>query len=214
MKNIDAIIFDLDGTLVDSLESITISTNLLFKELGLPEKTPEQLRDFVGGGIEFFLKRVMPEEFHPQISEAALRYHYYYKKEALPKAKMYNGVVEVLNHFKDKPMAIVTNRIHASAVNILEVLGIKNYFKVIVGGDDPELLKPAPTAILNFIDQYAGGSKNSLMIGDMDVDVQAGKNASVISVGVAYGIGKEEDVKKESPDYLLKDISELKELFR
>lgn len=213
MKNIDALIFDLDGTLVDSLESIAISTNLLFKDFGLKPKTAEELRDFVGGGIEFFLKKVMPKEFHPTVADAALKYHYYYNKEALPKAKMYDGVIDVLNHFKNKPMAIVTNRVYQSAINILEQLNIKDYFQVIVGGDDPKLLKPAPTAILNFLDKYACGSKNSLMIGDMDVDVQAGKNAKVISIGVSYGIGKEQDVKNESPDYLIKDISELKELF-
>ena len=212
MEKVDTIIFDLDGTLIDSVTDIIAAGNFTLRELGLREKNPEQIASYVGHGRDSLVRGLIGRRHIGKLSKAVSLFRGYYSDHCLDNAVLYPGVSATLHHFSSKTLVIVSNRIYNSVIKMLVGVGIKNYFSKIIGGDDADCLKPSACPIDKVLAELNGSRKTAIMVGDTDVDVIAGKNAGILTCAVTYGIGSKEKLKKTKPNYFIDNIVKLQKI--
>jgi len=210
MKEVDLIVFDLDGTLVDSCESISDAVNDMLMKLRLQKKPKEEIRGYIGTGVTDLIKKSLGEGHIDLLDKGLSIFAEYYNNHPTENSRLYPGAKEVLDYFKNKIKLIITNRNLDSARLILKKFGIYNYFEEIMGGDDPSCAKPNACPLNNVMSKLDINKDRAIMVGDMDIDVLAGKAAGITTCAVTYGIGKKEDIIKINPDYLIDNISRLK----
>jgi len=213
MKEVDTIIFDLDGTLVDSKKGIVDAVNFTLRQLGIDERPFDEIVSFIGTGVNSLIRNSIGEKNKGLFDKGISIFEEYYKKHAADKSKLYPHVKDVLSHFKKKALFVVTNRKRDMARITLNSLGIDKYFKDVTGGDDESCLKPSSC----LLDKALGSSrdmKRIIIVGDMDLDVLSGKEAGILTCAVTYGIGEKEDIVKAKPDYIIDDLLELKRIIK
>jgi len=211
---IDLLILDLDGTLTDSIPPAVEAIQKMIKKLGFPYRTKKEINEHVGyGEIPLISGAIGTKE--PELLKKAMRmYEDIYMKEGFKKVKLYPHVREFLEHFKDKTKIILSNKKDLFIKKILKDHGLINYFTEIHGGDTLPCLKPDPHAINEMIKKYKVANDHILFIGDMTVDVEAGKNANVHTCAVTYGFDNKEKLKRRKPDFVIDDLLELKSLIK
>lgn len=195
IMNKDLLLFDLDGTLVDSSHDIAIAANNTLCDLGKPELTITQIQQSVGWGIKTLLRGLMPNETEEVIAEGRTIFLSYYSKNLYDHTHCYGGVKETLDYFKGlgKTMAVITNKPEDLSVELLDALDLSKYFKLCYGGDTFANRKPHPEPILKAIEELGVTADKTVMIGDSPVDFEAGVSAGVQVIGCAYGFrGAEE----------------------
>jgi phosphoglycolate phosphatase len=212
MQSVRLLIFDLDGTLVNSLEDITASVNFTLTRLGRPPISLEKVRQFVGDGITLLLTRALGERAE-LLEDAKGIYTVHHSRNLVVRSRLYPGVRETLEHFRALPMAVVTNKGHAFSEPLLEQLGIRRYFAMTISADDGLPLKPAPDALLRITDQLAVDKSQSVMVGDGVQDIEAGKAAGIKTCAVTYGFRSEDALRRAGPDHLIHSFPELRTLF-
>lgn len=213
MKPIRLIIFDLDGTLVNTLEDISHSVNFTLGRLGRPLLHLDTVRQYIGDGMETLLTRALGE--HAGLLEQAKGiYTDHQSRNLVVSSRLYPGVRETLEHFRSLPMAVVTNKTLESAEPLLERLGILPYFGMIIGADTGLPLKPAPDALLSIMRKLAISKEYTVVVGDGTTDIQAGKAAGITTCAVTYGFRSEEELRRAGPDQVIHAIAELMDLFR
>lgn len=210
MRAIDAIFFDVDGTLVDARKDIVNAINFTLRKLGLEERPEASIVSYIGTGVKDLARRSLGPENEALTDHAVDIFSRYYVAHATDTSRLYPHVEETLKHFKDKDKYIITNRYSKFADVTLKSLGIRNYFKSIIGGDDEECLKPSACVLDRFFDKSTINKSKSIIVGDMAIDILTGKNARILTCWVTYGLGKIEDVKLLKPDYIIDDLIELK----
>ena len=213
MKKIDIIIFDLDGTLVDSKTDIATSINHARAALGLPEKNVEEISRCVGGGLKETVKKTLGEEGERLIDKAVVLFKEHYKKNPVKYSRLYPGVRKTLSYFSSKILSVVTNKDHDITVKILKELEIYDLFAYVTGGDDPECRKPSPCPVNSILEKTGVPKDKAVIVGDMDIDIITAQNAGISSCAVTYGIGKKEDITRTKPDYIIHRITELRDIF-
>ncbi|MFH1282976.1 MAG: HAD-IA family hydrolase [bacterium] len=213
MKFIENIFFDLDGTLVDSKKDIISAVQNALKENKLPAKTSEEIMFHIGSSIEYLLKKSAGNVSEAVLQKCSSDYEKYYKNHYLENTSIFMGVKDVLENFRDKNKFIVTNRRYGSSKRLLKTLGIDKHFKDIIGGDDLSCLKPSSCPLDNIISRHKLKKDKTVFIGDMPVDVLAGKQAGVITCAVTYGFSKKEDIIKTNPDFVIDSMNQLTNLF-
>jgi phosphoglycolate phosphatase len=212
MKQISLIIFDLDGTLVNTLEDITASVNFTLGRFGMPPLAMDTVRRFVGDGIEMLMMRSLGGR-QSLLAEAVDVYKAHHRENLTVRSSLYPTVPETLDYFKALPMAVISNKSAEFVGPLLARLGIAGYFKLIVGAEPSVPLKPAPDAILRIMDSLGIPKEGTVMVGDGIADVLAGKAAGVITCSVTYGFRSEEELRRAGPDYLIHEPSDLRKLF-
>jgi len=212
MNHIDAIFFDLDGTLVDSREDIVTAVNYTLKEAGVPEKSYEEIISYVGTGVKDLIVKSLGSGYELLVNRCVEIFTEYFREHYADNSRLYPNVEEVLDFYKSKKMIVVTNRRTEMTEGTLKKLGIDQYFQKIVGGDNDDCLKPSACPIEKALSEVVSADEKSLMVGDMDLDVLAGKKAGIYTCAVTYGIGDKEDLEKADPDYLIDDMIKLKDL--
>jgi len=213
MPIIDALIFDLDGTLVDSKISLLMSINFTLRKLKLKEKSFSEIRPYIGIGLQNLFSKLIEKKNRMLLEEALNIYNNYYSQHAFQYVSLYSQTYQILEHFKEKRKAIVTNRKINSAQAILEKLNISHFFETAIGGDNPLCLKPSACPINKVLKELNLKKEKTVIIGDMATDILAGKNSQVITCAVSSGIGTLEELQETNPDYLVADLLGLKELF-
>lgn len=212
----DAILFDLDGTLIDSRKDIARCANHTLSKLGLPEQNQDEIIACVGNGmfklIECFLG---PENQH--LFDDALRIFrdYMPERDRHFQATLYPGVKELLGHLYEldnKDLYVVTNRPSQSAKDTLCRLDICDCFLNIVGGDSVDCLKPNPSVLDKVLDGKKYDLDRVLMVGDMTVDLEFAQNAGIKSCAVSYGFSDNKSLKDLNPDYFIDEILEIQEI--
>ena len=214
MLDIDLMIFDLDGTLIDSRYDIINAVNYMLKALGLKEKTFDEIVSYIGTGVRDLVAMSIGKADTGFFDKAFKIFRDYYRGHSVDQTRPYPGVIDILEHFKDKIKVIITNRDRDFARLTLSLLDLEKYFMDILGGDDQACAKPMACPVNNITAKFGIDRSRILMIGDMDIDIAAGKSAGVFTCGVIYGIGREEDVIKAGPDFIIKELSELKKIAR
>lgn len=192
-----ACIFDLDGTLTDTLDSLVYSTNETLKEMNLPQISEEQCRLFVGNGARVLMEKALASsgvENLTRIEEAMQIYGRIFDANCTYHVVPYEGITEMLESMKNQglKLAVLSNKPHKQAVHVVESIFGRETFQWIQGQIDTVPRKPDPTAVLQIAEKLGVSTSETMYIGDSEVDVATGKNAQMHTVGVTWGFrGKE-----------------------
>lgn len=208
---LELIIFDLDGTLIDSKADIANSVNAALAKEGVPTLPQKTIESFVGRGMMHLIKDVIGQPSETLAQKVAQNFWDHYMEHLLDQTKMYPGVLEFLSEFPQISKAVVTNKPFAFSKKILEGLNIDHHFKWLIGGDSLPYQKPSPK-MLDPIFQDLGHKPASLMVGDSQIDVDCGKAADILTCGVTYGFREAQELVECKPDFLIHHFSELAQL--
>lgn len=212
MIAIDVIFFDVDGTLVDSRVDIANAVNYTLRKLGAAERPDEEIISYVGTGMKDLVRKSLGDE-NAHLEDKCLDIlSRYYVKHSTDRSTLYPHVKETLEYFKGKRKYVVTNRYEAFADVTLKGLGIRKYFELIIGGDDENCLKPSACVLDNALTDLKIDKKKTLIVGDMAIDINTGKNSGIKTCWVTYGLGKRKDVAPLEPDFIIDDMLELKKI--
>jgi phosphoglycolate phosphatase len=211
-------LFDLDGTLIDSLADITHSLNFALVQLDLRPLTESQVADFVGDGIQKLVERALCETTggNPSnilVQDGIMLFGEEYRGHLLDKTRLYPHVKEALNSLSWARFAVVSNKPESLARRILEGLGIANRFSIILGGDSIQNRKPDPEPLLKAMDICGALPAETAMIGDSVVDIQAGKAAGVTTCGILGGYRSGDELRAAGCDLIISDLLELAQHF-
>jgi phosphoglycolate phosphatase len=209
---VDLLIFDFDGTLIESKWDIATAVNLTLGELGLPLRSQEEIFGFVGDGVKRLLRQSVGEENLARYEEALKVFRGHYLAHCLDRTSFYPGVEAVLAHFARKHKAIATNKALEYTTRILQGLGA-HHFAYVVGGDDGFGLKPEPGMLLKIMDALNVSKDRTVLIGDSTNDINGGHNAGIRVCAVGYGMGNREKMAACKPDWFIEKPEELMELF-
>lgn len=214
IKKTGLIIFDLDGTLVDSSDDIAWAANKTLLYMGKSEREIEVIKENIGWGVKVLIERLMPGEDEGRIRTARGKFLEYYWEHLNVKTFLYPGVLDTLKYLKgiDKKMAIVTNKQIKYTERIIEELAIKNLFDMVLGGDSLTNRKPHPEPVEKIIAALAVQKDMAVFVGDSPVDCEAGKGAGIFTIGVEYGFRDKEDLISAGFDLLIKEFSELRDI--
>jgi phosphoglycolate phosphatase len=189
--DIDAFVFDLDGTLVDSAEDLRAALNVLMSELGLRSIEPSEVKGMIGDGVLKLVERGLEAANGDAARKDALlpRFMEIYQEGAAASTVAYPEVVETLTELRrrDFKMALVTNKPVAATRKILEALSLAPFFPVVIGGDTLPFRKPHPAPLLEAIRQLGVKPARAVMVGDNIHDIEAAHAAGMSSVVVSYG---------------------------
>lgn len=212
LNHITTIVFDLDGTLIDSSRDIWQSINLALKQLGLPKVSLERVKRGIGPGSSAFIKLILPDDRLDLAEKLLKAYEEAYSRNCTRETKLYPEVKEVLEHLSPYKLALTTNKPRFIADKILNHFDLVGRFRVVLGPEDVVKLKPNPEMILKALDALSEPPEKALVIGDTPFDIIAGKRAGTITCGVTYGYCPSKLLKRENPDLLIKHLKELMEL--
>ena len=203
------VIYDLDGTLVDTRDDIAQSANHMLEMLGAAPLPREEICRHVGNGVRQLIRGCLNTQDPDRIEEGVKVYRAHYAKHLLDHTALYPFAREVLDHFKERKQAVFTNKPNPFSRDILVDLGVADYFCEIVAGDSPFAKKPDPEAILTLMKREGIFVTQVLLVGDSPLDVQTGKAAGVATVGTTHGFSEEEELKASCPDFLVHDFEQL-----
>ncbi|MFH1262023.1 MAG: HAD-IA family hydrolase [Pseudomonadota bacterium] len=208
MRTLDLIIFDLDGTLVDSRLDLTHSVNAALRDLGLPLKTPEQIIGMIGNGTRALVERAVGGE-RQQFERAFSIFTKDYGEHLLDHTKLYPGAREALARLEGKKLAVMSNKRQRFCDAILRGLDVDRLFAMIQGGDAPHGKKPNPAPLLEIARRLGVPPARACMVGDSPVDVAAGKAAGMRTVGLTEGFTPAGQMATTGADLLLSTIAGL-----
>jgi len=203
----NGIIFDLDGTLIDSRADLALAVNLTREELGLAAIPQAEVVGYVGEGVRRLLSRAIPE-LPQQLDRALAINQRHYRAHLLDQTTLYPGVGAALERFRRAgiPLMVVTNKPREFTDLILAGLGIATFMSAVVGGGDCPGLKPDPAPLLMALEQSGCGAEGSWMVGDHFTDLEAGRRAGLKRCLCRYGFG---DPGLETWDLAVDELTEL-----
>lgn len=206
------VIFDLDGTLVDSVPDITVAIDKTLMDLGCSPAGEEKVRNWVGNGAAMLVKRALDDANLPsdkQTLESTLDiFKQYYGADSSSYTRLYPGVLPCLQSLEKQQvtMAIVTNKPREFVPAILSALSIEQYFSLIIGGDDLPERKPSPLPLQHCMQQLGFSAEETVMVGDSIHDIDAAKAAGVTVIAVDYGYNHGQPVGKENPNLVVSSL--------
>jgi len=207
----DLLIFDLDGTLIDSKRDLALSVNATRAHLGMGPLDIGKISSYVGNGAPVLIRRALGEQVTDALVEEALEYFLeYYREHKLDYTRLYPGVKESLDRLRDagKRLAVLTNKPVAPSRGIVDGLGVSGHFFQIYGGNSFIFKKPNPIGVEKLMAEAGVDPGRTLMVGDSGVDVETARNAGVQACGVTYGFAPE-TLSNPAPDLLVDRMEEL-----
>ena len=211
LNNIALLIFDLEGTLIDSKTDLVLSVNAMREQMGLPRLETAVVVSYVGAGVATLIRRALREGVSDdEIARASTIFLDYYSQHLLDNTVPYPGVRQALEELRDRTMAVLTNKRVDFSREILEGLGMAHHFSWIYGETSFPKKKPNPVGILRLMSDTGIPARQTLMVGDSDTDVLTGRNAGVWTCGVTYGFGAH-TLETVPPDLILNDLRDLPE---
>lgn len=215
--NFRGLLFDLDGTLIDSRADIVTSVNLMLDELGYVPLLATQIITFVGEGMRLLIERALRASLSREpddalVSQALEMYRGKYREHLLDQTRVYPEVYETLAALAHLPKAVVTNKPHEFTMTILDALDLQRHFVAVIGGDSLPERKPAPAPLLEAARWCEVAPADCLMIGDTKVDMLAGKAAGMKTCGYVGGFRGERELVEANADFLIERFGELPKL--
>jgi phosphoglycolate phosphatase len=207
----DLLIFDLDGTLIDSSVDLANSVNATRANLGLPPMEHGLVYSYVGNGAPVLIRKALGPEYPDDVVASALDYFLqHYRAHMLDNTVPYPGVREALDRFREEgiPMAVLTNKPVRASQAIVDGLGLHEHFRSVYGGNSFEQKKPHPVGIETLMAENGAARERTLMVGDSAVDVRTARNAKVAACGVTWGF-QPETFAEHPPDFLVDTAEEL-----
>lgn len=210
-KNIEAVLFDIDGTLLDTTDLILRCYEHTISAHKLSHKTREDISVIFGKPLEACYQLLFPNEDIAKLSET----HLSFQEKNLHLSTPFVNARKTLDNLHNRGFKIagVTTRSKRTSIKSLEVNDIASYFDIVISREDVTNPKPHPESLLKVLKYFNVSPKHAIMVGDTHVDIRAGKNAKTKTIGVTYGpLGG--NVREEDPDYVVSDISEIISLIR
>ena len=207
----DLIIFDLDGTLVDSKIDLANSVNATREYMGLEPIRNELVYTYVGNGAPVLMRRAMgPDMPQDEVDRALAYFLTYYRSHLLDNTVLYPGVRESLDGLRaaGRKMAVLTNKPYRASQAIIDGLGVHDHFFRVYGGNSFEQKKPHPVGIEKLMEESGVGRERTLMVGDSSVDIKTARNAGVACAGVTWGF-QPETLDEDPPDVVVHRIEDL-----
>jgi phosphoglycolate phosphatase len=198
------LVFDLDGTLIDSGADLCASVNAMLKEFGRPSLPQSVISTYIGDGATKLVSRSLGEPDDPAFLDAAVTYFLdYYREHKLDQTYVYPGVFPALDAVRQhRSMAVLTNKPVNPSVAICEALGLSPYFFRILGGNSFATKKPDPEGLRALMQEAGAKPEETLMIGDTHVDIQTARNAGTWSIGCSFGLSPQ-TLEQTPPDCLV-----------
>lgn len=216
-----AVIFDLDGTLVDSAPDIAFAANCALADLGLAPREAEEVRGFIGNGAEKLIHRCLTGVLDgvaeaARFEEAYRAFQSHYQANLSVRTVIYPGVVETLSALRDDgyALACVTNKPARFTEPLLAALELAPFFSVTLSGDSLPVKKPDPAPLLHTLERLCVPPANGAMVGDSMADLRAGRAAGTAVFCVSYGYSPHVDLREHGPDALVDHFGELLALLR
>ena len=206
-----AVLFDMDGTLLDTLEDLCDSTNHALRQMGYPPRGIEEIRRFIGNGAEKQIRRAVPEgTSEEKIMETLAAFRAYYQDHCQIKTKVYDGLLDMLSELKEKgvKMAVVSNKPDA-AVKKLNREYFGDRLDYAIGPSDGVRCKPYPDMAEEALKALGVEKKDAVFVGDSEVDVQAGLNAGLDVIAVSWGFRSREVVIEAGASKIADDAHQL-----
>jgi phosphoglycolate phosphatase len=208
-RRVQAFLFDLDGTLIDSKMDLVHSVNAMLRISGRAELPADLIASYVGHGAPQLMASTLgPASTEEQRREALAIFLRCYNERKLQQTRPYPGVEEGLRALNGMPMAVLSNKPAEFSIEILDGLGLTRYFRGVYGGDSFEKKKPDPTGALAILKQWNIAPEHAAMVGDSDVDAQTARNAGLLAVGVTFGFGQH-DRRTHPFDLYIETLTEL-----
>ena len=211
IKKYDTIIFDLDGTLLNTLEDLTDSVNYALELYGYPKRTIEEIREFVGNGVARLIALAVPggvdDPYYKECLEANKKY---YTENMSNKTVPYKGIMDLLAQLKKEnyKLAVVSNKMDKVVKGLVQKF-FGEYVQVAIGETDNISKKPAPDTVLKALDELRSSPDKTIYVGDSEVDVKTAKNSGLICVGVTWGFRNRDVLEKEGADFIINEPMEL-----
>jgi len=200
---IKALVFDLDGTLIDSKQDLVLSVNATLRAIGREELPTELVASYVGSGAPVLISRALGVQADPDLLQRALKFFLaHYEEHKLDYTREYPGVREALEELNGTPMVVLTNKPADISVRILEGLGLAQFFKAIYGGNSFATKKPDALGANTVLGDLKVKGSEAAMVGDSEVDVQTARNAGMFSAIVNFGFGMHDREKYPADVYL------------
>lgn len=215
LSMIKLIIFDFDGTLGDTRHHIVTTMQMTITELGLTARTDDECASKIGLPLDGCFEALYPDESKETIQLCAATYRRIFQENLLTmKPQVFPMVKETLSMLKAQgyTLTIASSRWHKSLSELTRDLGIAEYFSYLVGADDVEKAKPEPEPVLNTLTATGFDARETLVVGDMNVDILMGANAETMTCGVTYGNGTKEELEEAGADYIIESIDQLIEI--
>jgi phosphoglycolate phosphatase len=213
MKHIDLMIFDLDGTLVNSGGDIVASVNYTLKSLDIPIKSQAEILSFVGDGVNKMIERALTKDFQNLFDRAMDIFSEYYARHMLDTTCLYDSVIEVLDHFHDKKKVIITNKRKYFTLKMTDALGISKYFEEIIGADSTAYRKPDPRMFIPLLERVHAVYNDTVVIGDGVNDIMLAKNTGVLSCALLNGLTHRDILLALNSDFACERLRELLTIF-
>ncbi len=210
-----AVIFDLDGTLVNSLADLVDAVNFALASFGLPSHSTEAVRAMIGDGTRTFIGRALPADKQDLLEQVLVAMRKKYVEICLHQTMPYDGIMEVLDTFKQQgvKMAVLTNKDQKMSEKIISHF-FAGYFQIVRGTIDAVPLKPDTKAVLQMLKEFDIAPSEALFVGDSNVDIQTAKAAGITSVGANWGFRSEEELRQAGADYVINNAGELLSILR
>lgn len=211
-SKVRALIFDLDGTLIDSKLDLALAINAMLDHMGRAQHVHETIFGFVGNGAEMLVRKSLGEGATEEDVKRGLAYFLsYYRSHMLDNTVLYPGVVDALERFRQLEqysMAVYTNKpVHFSRA-IIEGLNLSSYFVAVYGGNSFERKKPDPMGIEVLLREMLASREEAMMVGDSQVDMRTARNSGIFACGVTYGFDLD-GLRAHPPDILVNNLVEL-----
>jgi phosphoglycolate phosphatase len=208
-SSVRALIFDLDGTLIDSKTDLVLSVNATLQHMGHQPLPVEVVCSYIGRGAAALIRSSLGPSVTDAQAEAGHEFFLaYYRRHMLDNTVTYPGVREALDALAPYKMAVLTNKPVRFSQAILDGLGIADHFQFVFGGNSFEKKKPDPMGVELLLKNFSTQASEAMMVGDSDVDVLTARNSGIYSCGVSYGLGFE-SMRDCPPDIMLDSLADL-----
>jgi phosphoglycolate phosphatase len=208
-SEVRALIFDLDGTLIDSKLDLALAVNAVLAERGREPLPHEQIFGYIGQGAPNLIARSLGDGATEEECRRGLEFFFqYYSIHKLDNTSLYPGVRETLEALSGMPMAVLTNKPVGASRGILKGLGLAETFQIIYGGNSFERKKPDPMGVATILREFGAAPAQAMFVGDSEIDVQTARNAGTWVCGVTYGFGSHR-LSEYPPDLLINNLTEL-----
>ena len=189
-SSVRALIFDLDGTLIDSKRDLIHSVNAMLVEMGRGELAEDTIAGYIGHGAPQLVGNALGKNATPEEVQHGLQFFLgYYEEHKMDTTCAYPGVEETLEKLAALPIAVLTNKPVGISKRILDSFGLSKYFRAIYGGNSFETKKPDPLGANTILREFRVAPREALLIGDSEVDIQTARNAGTLAAAVNYGFG-------------------------